>query len=238
MRASDRVSAPGTRSRTVGPRDLVRQSGPASVETRCLRIQIIATNRGESSRLATLLESVPDLVFVGAETLDQRGAGPSTTDADVVLVDAGDVNSAVLSELLAGIERPLVVVGVKHVNLNQLSPSSGGRAMLTLEAGVEEITAAIRAVAQSLLVIDARLVNNANAGLGDGQPSLLEALSSRELDVLRRMAEGWPNKEIACKLGISEHTVKFHVSAILSKLRARSRTDAVATAARRGLITL
>lgn len=63
-------------------------------------------------------------------------------------------------------------------------------------------------------------------------------LTPRELDVLALMAEGASNKLIARQLGISVHTVKFHVGALLDKLDAFGRTDAVAHAARRGMINL
>jgi len=64
------------------------------------------------------------------------------------------------------------------------------------------------------------------------------ALTSRELEVLNAMADGASNKAIARRLGISFHTVKFHVAAILEKLDAESRTEAVAEAARLGLVML
>ena len=64
------------------------------------------------------------------------------------------------------------------------------------------------------------------------------ALTQRELDVLALMAEGASNKMIAGRLGISVHTVKFHVGSLLDKLDATGRTDAVAHAARRGVIEL
>ena len=67
---------------------------------------------------------------------------------------------------------------------------------------------------------------------------LIEELTPRELAVLRLVAEGLPNKTIAVKLGISEHTVKFHVNAILGKLGVASRTEAVVRATRLGLIFL
>ena len=70
---------------------------------------------------------------------------------------------------------------------------------------------------------------------GDGP---VEALTPREMDVLTLLAEGLPNKAIADALGISDQTVKFHVSSISGKLGAKNRTDAVRRAARRGLITL
>jgi len=69
-------------------------------------------------------------------------------------------------------------------------------------------------------------------------PTPVEELTPRERHVLQLLAEGLPNKAIADRLGISEHTVKFHVSAIMSKLGAQSRTEAVTRAARLGLIIL
>ena len=68
--------------------------------------------------------------------------------------------------------------------------------------------------------------------------SFEETLTSREVQVLELMAEGLPNKTIAARLGISDQTVKFHVSSISGKLGAANRTDAVRRAVRRGLITL
>jgi NarL family two-component system response regulator LiaR len=66
----------------------------------------------------------------------------------------------------------------------------------------------------------------------------IEELTERELEVLRLLAQGMPNKEIAAQLVISERTAKFHVSSIMSKLGATNRTEAVALAAQHGLITL
>jgi DNA-binding NarL/FixJ family response regulator len=70
----------------------------------------------------------------------------------------------------------------------------------------------------------------------DGVP--LEELTAREMEVLQLLAEGLPNKSIAQRLDISEHTVKFHVNSILRKLEAQSRTEAVVQATRLGLILL
>ena len=63
-------------------------------------------------------------------------------------------------------------------------------------------------------------------------------LTTRELEVLRLVAEGLPNKAIAHRLGISEHTIKFHVNSIMGKLGAQSRTEAVISATRQGQILL
>ncbi len=69
-------------------------------------------------------------------------------------------------------------------------------------------------------------------------PALVEDLTLREVEVLRLLADGSGNKEIASHLGISEHTVKFHISSILGKLGVSTRTEAVTTGIRRGLISL
>ena len=70
------------------------------------------------------------------------------------------------------------------------------------------------------------------------EAELSEEITSRETDVLRMLAEGFVNKDIAVRLGISEHTVKFHISSILDKLGASTRTEAVTLGIRRGLIPI
>jgi two-component system, NarL family, nitrate/nitrite response regulator NarL len=72
---------------------------------------------------------------------------------------------------------------------------------------------------------------------GPGEfPRLIEPLTAREHEVLALVADGLRNREIAARLGISEHTVKFHLSAIFGKLDAASRTEVVRKALRLGLI--
>ncbi len=115
---------------------------------------------------------------------------------------------------------------------------------LPRDAGAEEIIAATTAVAGGLTTLDRRLAAQALAAItppraaSDGTPASGEPLTAREHEVLQLLAQGIPNKQIAQRLRISEHTVKFHVSAIMTKLGAASRTEAVTTAARRGLLLL
>jgi DNA-binding NarL/FixJ family response regulator len=80
------------------------------------------------------------------------------------------------------------------------------------------------------------LVASAPADLDDDQD--VESLTPREIEVLELVAEGLPNKAVAVRLGISDQTVKFHLTSISGKLGAINRTDAVRRAVRRGLITL
>jgi DNA-binding NarL/FixJ family response regulator len=74
-------------------------------------------------------------------------------------------------------------------------------------------------------------------GTGEDEP-VVEPLTSREGDVLELLAEGLSNRRVAERLGISEHTVKFHVASIYGKLGASSRAELIRRAARRGLITI
>jgi DNA-binding NarL/FixJ family response regulator len=114
-------------------------------------------------------------------------------------------------------------------------------AALLKDAGSDEILAALRAVTRGLVVLDPTIARLATARtpaalrFGD---DLEESLTEREHEVLHLLALGLPNKSIASRLGISEHTAKFHVGSIMAKLGAASRTEAVAQAARRGLLVL
>lgn len=114
--------------------------------------------------------------------------------------------------------------------------------LLSLEATAEELTAAIYALAEGLVVyspsfIEPLLDIERPAGRAE-EDALIELLTERETQVLALLAEGLANKQIALKLGISEHTVKFHISGIYSKLGATNRTEAVRQGVRRGLIVL
>ena len=100
-------------------------------------------------------------------------------------------------------------------------------------ASPEMIAAAIRLVAEGY-----RLVAPASIDAGNGARSERFHLSAREHEVLALLSEGAPNKVIARRLDISVHTAKFHVAAIVSKLHATNRTDAIAIAMREGLVLL
>lgn len=114
---------------------------------------------------------------------------------------------------------------------------AGVRAILPRDATQEQILAAVLSAASGLATVDpADLETLAGASVqpaADGPE-----LTPRELEVLRMIAEGAANKTIAWKLGISEHTVKFHVASILNRLGAGTRTEAVTIGIRRGLILL
>jgi two-component system, NarL family, response regulator YdfI len=119
---------------------------------------------------------------------------------------------------------------------------AGVRAVLPRDASQGEILAAVTAAANGLVVLDPRdlegMLTTPVAAPLAAAPAEQPPLTPREIEVLRMMAEGEANKTIAWKLGISEHTAKFHVASILSKLNAASRAEAVAIGLRKGLILL
>jgi DNA-binding NarL/FixJ family response regulator len=106
---------------------------------------------------------------------------------------------------------------------------AGARGVLPVNASEEQIGLAVRAAAADLVVTFADATAVAATASG---------LTPRETEVLRMVAEGLANKEIAYRLGISEHTVKFHVSSMLGKLGAGSRAEAIGLGIRQGLILL
>jgi DNA-binding NarL/FixJ family response regulator len=114
---------------------------------------------------------------------------------------------------------------------------AGVRALLPRSAPVATLAAALQAAAANLIVLDPRSATSVLVP-ANGLPDAMEPLTAREREVLQLMARGMPNKTIARELAISEHTVKFHVNAILSKLGAQSRTEAVVLASRAGLVLL
>ncbi len=116
----------------------------------------------------------------------------------------------------------------------------GLRAVLPLRATAAELAAAAVAVHAGLLVLHAEALapSKAHDATVAARAPLTSPLTSREREILELMADGANNRIMASGLGISRHTVKFHVAAILAKLGARSRTEAVALALRRGLVAV
>jgi DNA-binding NarL/FixJ family response regulator len=113
---------------------------------------------------------------------------------------------------------------------------SGVRAVLPHDASAAQIVAAIYAAAAGLAVVP---IDDVAAVLPEARmEEPAEPLTPRETQVLEMLAEGLSNKEIAARLGISDHTAKFHVNSILAKLNAGKRTEAVMRGIRIGLIMI
>lgn len=110
---------------------------------------------------------------------------------------------------------------------------SGAAAVLPAQASIEELAAAVEAVAAGLIAVPAE---SAGLLLAPVRDHSAVPLSPREREVLGMIASGLPNKEIAYRLGIAESTVKFHVASVMTKLNAGSRAEAVALGIRQGII--
>lgn len=210
-----------------------------------IRVAIAAASAVVRAGLEALLATAPGLELVGV--------WPDATEL-------GDWRPDVL--LLAG-EIPAAPSVPAVVLTNEAQPSwsveavvAGVRALLPRDASPSAILAAIEAAAGGMALIDPQELQSLLAVTAHGGPAVTAdggaavsaaysaqvatptPLTPRELEVLRMMAEGAANKEIAWRLGISEHTVKFHVASILGKLDAGTRTEAVARGLRTGLILL
>jgi len=164
--------------------------------------------------LASIEALRPDVVLAALSPADLAPAANGHTPAYVLLT--GDGQSAWTADALR----------------------LGVRAILPRDASAAGILAAVEAAAAGLAVVSpADLETLLHAGPQPASPPET-ALTPREMEVLRLMAEGTANKNIAWKLSISEHTVKFHVASIFAKLNAGTRTEAVTQGIRRGLILL
>lgn len=176
-----------------------------------IRVAVLATYPAVRAGLAALLAAA------GHEVLDDDAVG----DPDVLVTDAIDlvIHEAHPMVLLTDVAAPDVA------------------AVLPRDASPSMIDAAVRAVHAGLRVTHPALLPDASLDIGlDAVPP--SDLTPREIEVLQLLAAGMTNRGAALALGISEHTVKFHVGSALAKLGARSRTEAVSIAARRGLLPL
>jgi len=201
------------------------------------RVLIVADDPLARAGLAALLADQDGCVVVGqvAATEDAL-ASLDVYRPEVILWDSGWDPDLMSDRLLRFAEGGVPVVALLS-DISQVADvwTAGARGLLRRDTGPTALLTAIAAAAQGLAVIDPTLA----PALPLGRPeSLSEALTPRELEVLRLLAEGLPNKAIALRLDISEHTVKFHLNAILGKLGAQSRTEAVVRAIRLGLIAV
>jgi two-component system NarL family response regulator len=154
----------------------------------------------------------------------------SRIDADVVLLDL-ELPGMSGIEAIPRIPVPVLVLSAYAAD-EQLDAvlRAGARGYLLKGASVDEIERAIRAVARGERALDTRIASRV-AALADAP-----RLSPRERDVLHLVVEGQSNKEIAANLGVTERTVKFHVTSIFNKLGAENRAQAVTIAHARGLV--
>lgn len=208
------------------------------------RVLVIADNLLARVGLSTLLNTQPEIYVVG-----QVAGGDSLADdldiyrPDVVVYDLGYNPLVALPRLDPLYEARLPLVALlpdAEYAVRAAHVLAGGPYGLMLrETSGPLLTAALVAAAAGLVVLDPALAASLTP-LGESLPQDPpgDDLTPRETEVLQLMAQGMTNKAIAHALNISPNTVKFHINAILSKLDAQSRTDAVVRATRLGLVIL
>lgn len=204
-----------------------------------LRVLVVSADPLARAGLAALLGARSEL-RLAAEAEPAR-AQAAAREADAALWDLGapstargaaDAGAEALAPLAAGL--PVVALVAGEAQAGE-ALRAGARGVLQRGAGAEAIAAALRAAVAGLTTLDPEL---AAALLRVPAAEAGGPLTPREREVLALVAEGLGNKAIAARLGISEHTAKFHVNAILGKLGAGSRAEAIVRAARLGLVVL
>ncbi len=165
-------------------------------------------------------------------------------DLDVDLVEPDcDAASIAITDVLPLTETDQAVILLADDVDPVAALRAGVAGVLPKSAELADLRIALDAAVRGLAVAPLRMIGQANwdaverfDGLDTAADSI--GLTARELEVLSLLGEGASNKEIARRLAISVHTAKFHVASILDKLDATGRTDAVAHAARLGLLML
>lgn len=226
---------------------------------------IIAASDVVRAGLAALVEADARFTVVGSATDlgELASEWAEQSPADVVLVEAEGQTEESLGVLRvfageegeAGDAPAFVVVGAEESGWVRDALGAGiVRALLPRGASGVEIVAAIAAVSAGLVALDPETFHtllSAQSRATDGPDAAetsdrrllrdeteLDALTPREREVLDMLAEGLSNKEIAWRMNISEHTVKFHVASIFARLNVSTRTEAVTQGIRRGLIMM
>jgi len=215
-----------------------------------VRLYLVAEPPLVRAGLRAVLDPIEDGAVVGESArLDPGALLVADAAPDVVVVDPGANGTAdELAELVGAAGRAGILILGPVLDEDRLAGLLAGRpwGYVSRDAPADRLQDAVRTVEAGLLAIDPDLaVGLFGAPSGAGRPQPLvegvagaEELTAREREVLQLVALGLANKTIARDLGISEHTVKFHVAAILAKLGAASRTEAAHIGARRGLVTL
>jgi len=200
-----------------------------------VRVLVVSEDPLVRSGLASLLSGQPGVVVEAQTSPDELPAAAGRPAPEVAVWDAGAGASSFerLVETTAASLRVLAVLADESQALEALG--AGARGVVLRDVAASRLVAAVRAVAEGLMVLDAGAAESVLRPRPPA-PAAVEPLTPREQEVLQLLAQGLPNKLIAARLGISDHTVKFHVNAILGKLGAQSRTEALAQAARLGLV--
>jgi DNA-binding NarL/FixJ family response regulator len=201
-----------------------------------ISVHIAASSAVVRAGLESVVCSNGAFSLEGASSLDQLPEESITADA--LLIAIPNLTEDWISTI-AGYSLPVVLLtDLPDAPLLQTALRSNIRSILTPDSTPEEILAALQSAAAGLVSLQPAALESLGQSARPSSEALEDPLTPREIEVLAMLGEGLSNKIIAYRMGISEHTVKFHVTSILGKLQAGSRTDAVMQGIRRGLIIL
>jgi len=206
-----------------------------------IRIAVVATSAVRRAGLESIVRSHADFHLAGSfGSMASLVPFARKTELDVIVIDSDSIRDLLLEPIS---DAPIVLLTeVPDARSVARLLRIGVRAILSGESNPDDVLSAIYATYDRLVLLSTATAESLAAVYGD-QPlevedEMSDEITSRETDVLRMLAEALVNKEIAARLGISEHTVKFHISSILDKLGASTRTEAVTLGIRRGLIPI
>ena len=200
------------------------------------RVLVVSLDRLSRAGLAAELDQQPGLTVVGQVSGEEDSFLPADIyNPDVIVWDVSwETASASRNLGLLPENSPSVLVLAATQGQAGQARSAGAQTILSRDASPEALAAALNALSHGLQVTDPAL----SQGPDPTASAASSPLTPRENDVLRLLAEGLPNKGVASRLDVSEHTVKFHVNSIMGKLNAQNRTEAVTLATRLGLLPL
>ncbi len=203
-----------------------------------LRVLVVCRDRLSRAGLAAVLDQRSGLTVVGQIAGDDNTVLPLDIYVpDVIVWDVSwETSNAVNSLGLLPEDAPPVLALAVTSDQAAQARAAGAQALLSRDASPEALAAAAVALSHGLQVTDPALAGVSAAATPE--PGSASLLTPKEQDVLKLLAEGLPNKGVASRLEVSEHTVKFHVNSIMGKLNAQSRTEAVILATRLGLLPL
>jgi DNA-binding NarL/FixJ family response regulator len=210
-----------------------------------IAIAILAADRALCRSLELLLHDEPDIALAATAGDPLLLADPLREHRiDVILVNAPLMEQFADWQSSHGQIPWAVILDGSDETLASVALRRGASAVLSRSVDRAELLGTIKAVSHGLIVFQRQVADTLlNADLPGNEKAYLRterqtSLTPRELEVLTAMADGASNKAIARRLGISFHTVKFHVASILEKLDADSRTEAVMKAAQLGMVML
>jgi len=207
-----------------------------------VRVLLVEDHRMVAEAIASALNERSGIRVVGtAGSMADARIAQRSLEPEVVLVDyrlPDGTGTAVARELMARSPdvKVVIVTAAEDEAILAEALEVGCCGCVRKSAGIEELVSAVEAAHAGKVVIPAVLLERVMTHLRQPPDSILYGLTPRELDVLRLLAGGWTTRAMAGELGVTFHTIRNYVQAVIQKLGAHSRLEAVAIALREGVV--